>query len=523
MARLYYDASSIARKIATWLASAACHKSLIRQAAHLFLTLLITTQSMEPRIMSKSSTRLAVQCRLLAASILGVAAWVPAQAGPFVFNPGDIVVTVEGDGSNTGSYTDNQAAPLTLFQYAVSGTSSASAAGSLQLPQTTSGKQFAISGEYGSSSEGTLELSGNGQYLTLMGYGINANTFNANPGAYSLDTTNTALAQSGSVTGQSYTPVARVVALISGNGSVDTSTALTGVFNGNNPRSAATINGSTFYISGQGQSGDTTEGVFVAQRGATSATAINTTYDTRNVQIVNNQLFVSQDSKVGTGQLAFIASVGAAGSLPTGATTPAILPGLSTGSKKSADPGSLTLSGGNGNAINGSSGAIFISPEDYFFANSTTLYVADSGDPKAGGLGDGGLQKWTLNQTTNKWVLDYTLSTGLDLVADSQTSGTSGLYGLAGKVVGNSVELYATNFTLADLDPTFLYGITDTLSDTTATQAAGESFTQLEAAPADADFKGVAFAPTPVPLPSSAWMLLAGIGLLGFGKTRRPV
>ena len=41
-----------------------------------------------------------------------------------------------------------------------------------------------------------------------------------------------------------YTTVPRVVALIGGNGSVDTTTALTGVFNTNNPRSAATVDGS---------------------------------------------------------------------------------------------------------------------------------------------------------------------------------------------------------------------------------------------------------------------------------------
>jgi hypothetical protein len=50
----------------------------------------------------------------------------PAQAqssSSFSFAAGDLVVSVEGDGSGTGSYADNQAAPLTLYQYSLTGTS----------------------------------------------------------------------------------------------------------------------------------------------------------------------------------------------------------------------------------------------------------------------------------------------------------------------------------------------------------------------------------------------------------------
>ena len=104
-----------------------------------------------------------------------------------MYIPGNLVVSVEGDGSGTGSYGDNQAAPLTLYQYHPTGTTSATFVNSLMLPQSNSGANFAVSGEYGSSSEGILQLSGNGDYLTIMGYGINANTFNANPGAYGPD------------------------------------------------------------------------------------------------------------------------------------------------------------------------------------------------------------------------------------------------------------------------------------------------------------------------------------------------
>ena len=39
---------------------------------------------------------------------------------------------------------------------------------------------------------------------------------------------------------------------------------------------------------------------------------------------------------------------------------------------------------------------------------------------------------------------------------NGSAAGTTGLYGLTGSVSGNTVQLYATNFTLNDLDPTFL-------------------------------------------------------------------
>ena len=44
-------------------------------------------------------------------------------------------------------------------------------------------------------------------------------------------------------------------------------------------------------------------------------------------------------------------------------------------------------------------GQVNYSPEGFWFANATTLYVADTGDPKAGEHGplDGGIQKWVYN------------------------------------------------------------------------------------------------------------------------------
>ena len=114
-----------------------------------------------------------------------------AKAGPFSFTPGDLVVSIYGDGSSTGSYGDNQAAPITLQELSLNGTSApATPAASLELPQNapntaggtvTPGANWNISGEYGSSSEGALQLAANGQSLVIAGYGVNAATYNTNP------------------------------------------------------------------------------------------------------------------------------------------------------------------------------------------------------------------------------------------------------------------------------------------------------------------------------------------------------
>ncbi|HET6307745.1 MAG TPA: hypothetical protein VFG12_11195, partial [Rhodopila sp.] len=392
------------------------------------------------------------------------------------FTAGDLVISVVGDVNDSGNYGDNQAAPIALEELTTTGT----VVGQMVLPQETEVvngvTEYATSGEYGSSSEGSLSLAADGQSLTIMGYGVNAATYNTGgAGVYG----NAALAQSTSVPGGQYTPVARVVADIGYNGKVDTSTAIYNIDDTNNPRSVATVNGTTFYISGQGVKGDDTQGVFVADDGASSATAIDTSTDTRSVEIVDGVLYVSRDSTQGTSN---IESYGT--TLPTGATAGTPLSGID---------GTITLTAAQANGIDDSDvgGTIHLSPENFFFASSNVLYIADGGDPKEGGLGDGGLQKWT--ETDGTWSLDYTLTDGLNLVADTATSGTTGLIGLTGTVVGGVVELFATNSTIGDTDQPFLYGITDTLA---ATTGAGESFTILETAAPDTNIRGVSFAPT---------------------------
>lgn len=488
----------------------------------------------------------------------------PVAAAPITsFTGGDLVISTVScqvgasacdstSGANSGGL--DTASPITLDEFGLgTGGTSAAMAGTLTLPQAASGSNWAISGEYGSASEGFLQQSANGQYLTIMGYGVNATTFNTAP----TSTYGTAaLGQTTSLTGSTYTTVPRVVALIGTNGSVDTSTALTGVFNMNNPRSVATVNGTSFYVSGQGVTGDGTGGVFYATKGATTATPINANTttpsgsnngtqdpalatETRAVEIVNNgqgdTLYVSRDyaAKGSPNDSTDIRTLtNATGGLPTsssGLVANRILP--SVPSVTGDNTGSIDLTAGLANGINNAriGSFVYLSPEQFFFANPTTLYIADSGQPKNGNankaaLGEGGLQKWTLDTSTGDWTLDYDLVTGLDLVnnanADSNTptaAGVTGLFGLTGEVVGNQVELFATSYGLNELSPSFLYEITDTLSDTTIGEAAGEDFTTLYSAPAGTSIRGVAFAPVPEP---ASWALLIA-GVAGLGVLRR--
>ena len=169
-------------------------------------------------------------------------------------------------------------------------------------------------------------------------------------------------------------------------------------------------------------------------------------------------------------------------------------------------------------------------PFGLWFANPTTLYVADEGNgeneystavgnyPAALSQPTAGLQKWTFNGET--WSLAYTLQSGLNLGQPYAVSGypsgvnsatglpwapaTDGLRNLVGRLNRDgTATIWATTSTVSGngdegADPNKVVAITDQLRSASA--PAGESFSTLRSAGFGEVLRGVSFTPgTPPP------------------------
>jgi hypothetical protein len=166
-----------------------------------------------------------------------------------------------------------------------------------------------------------------------------------------------------------------------------------------------------------------------------------------------------------------------------------------------------------------------LTPFGFFFANPTTLYVADEGNATIGTDAQGnpilvsdplaGLQKWSL---VNKvWQLEYVLQDGLDLNTKQNVPGypvptyTTGLRNLTGRVNDDgTVTIYAVTAQTSSIsggepDPTKLVAITDDLDATHLPTDRDhfrgdddhglEHFVTLQQSRSGEVIRGVAFAP----------------------------
>ena len=258
------------------------------------------------------------------------------------------------------------------------------------------------------------------------------------------------------VSSSAATTVNRIVGRVDAGGAVTFPVAGITTYSGGSFRGAVT-DGTNYW--GAGANSGTV--VFQASPAAGLGTTVqSSTTNTRIVNVQNNQLYFS----TGSGTIGLY-QVGTG--TPTGASTATLLFATGTGS---------------------SPYGFAISP------TGTTAYVADDRSSTNGG----GIQRW--DNSGGTWGLTYTLSLG---------SGTGGgARGLTVDFGGPNPVLFAST---TEASANRLVTVTDV--------GTGSAFTTLATAPANTAFRGVAFAPTPVPEPASGLALsAAGVGLGGLAR-----
>jgi hypothetical protein len=403
--------------------------------------------------------------------------------------------------------------PIFLDQISTGGT----LINSLAIP--TSGANEIVT-SFSSKSELALNLSLDGSYITFMGYTTSPNTLDVSNGNTPglIDPTN-----------PSGIAVFRGVAQVDTNGNLVITD--TNAYSGDNGRAAiftGAANGNVYFTVGNDNNGTEKSGtVFTELIGATGAQVITpgatpgspgtlqagafniteegdpadkTAKDNnfRGLTIFNNTLYVTKGS--GSNGIDTVYQVGTAGTLPTagdpsGALTINVLPGFPTAIAKTA-------------------GVNNIYPFGIWFANSTTLYVADEGDGVVADAPNSiyaGLQKWSL--VSGSWQLDYVLQNGLNLgqqyglpnYPPALNPAIAGLRNLTGRVNGDgTVTIWAVTSAVSangdqGADPNKLVTITDNLVNTNPTVSAGEQFTTLRSAGYGEVLRGVSFAPAGAP------------------------
>jgi hypothetical protein len=250
----------------------------------------------------------------------------------------------------------------------------------------------------------------------------------------------------------------------------------------------------------------------------------------RGLTIYNNVVYYSKGSGGnGVNTVYFVDTTGKA--CPNGVglpiagaalpTAPESIPAATlTNLQKDGLPNDMCILAGFPQVPNSALATVTNFPFGLWFANATTLYVADEGDGTIANAGKtvAGLQKWTFNASKNEWQLAYVLTNGLQLGVPYNVPGyprglnsgpggtdlawapeTDGLRNLTGIVNRDgTATLYAVTSTVSGsgdqgADPNKVVCITDQLAATTA--PAWERFWTVESAAAGEVLRGVAWAP----------------------------
>jgi hypothetical protein len=434
-----------------------------------------------------------------------------------------VVSRIQYDGNTFGSsetfpniFTDPKVTgiqgPIFLDEYRISeGGSRARRVHTLPLTGITT--------SFSSKSEGALMRSVDGAFLTYMGY----------DGPVGANGVSNSYTTGANLPGNSNPLFDRVVALIDEDGAV-TLYLQANAYSGDNPRAAITVDGAELYMAGNADS-------TIDKSGVGPGTTIGARYDApgtptsyqlgkyfavdrpdettkqhvkdnnfRGIGIYGGNLYVSKGSGGNGDDGIFQVHKGIGNGLPTGTTnTITMLLGAPATDPATGNPSPLT-------------------PFGFWFANATTLYVADEGyanfDVKGHFIPDpqAGLQKWSLRQ--DAWQLDYILRDGLELYEPESVhhyptpTYTTGLRNMTGVVNPNgTVTIYAitsqwSTVSNGEPDPTKLVTVTDELAATTLpthhadgdddsgkTWDDRERFKTLRVSAAGEVFRGVAFAP----------------------------
>jgi hypothetical protein len=349
-------------------------------------------------------------CRRLAGALLLIGFLVPAAAaqGPTLpFIPGALVVSrVKFEGNNFGS---TETFPEIFNDPNISGIT-----GSIfidqyfplpNFPRLSTLPLTGITTSFSSKSEGALSLSANGKSLTYMGY-------QSDVGSQGVSNSETPGATLTTNTDPTYN---REVALISARGQV-TLTPETNAYSGDNPRAVTSVDGTQFYMAGNADSSlnkdgtgpGTTIGARYGVPGSDTSAQLGVYTATdrpdestkkhikdnnfRGVLIFNGNLYVSKGSGGNGDNGIFQVQNGSSDGLPTGTTNNIV--------ELLGSPATDPVSGANGP----------LTPFGFWFANPTTLYVADEGYTNTDDSGNlipdpyAGLEKWSLVDGTGSWT-----------------------------------------------------------------------------------------------------------------------
>jgi hypothetical protein len=250
----------------------------------------------------------------------------------------------------------------------------------------------------------------------------------------------------------------------------------------------------------------------------------------RGITVFNNVVYLTKGSgSNGVNTVYFLDTTGTA--CPKGVGLPASNAQLPT-SALSYDPAALQTTGlpsnmcilaGFPTALAKTANPVAF-PFALWFANATTLYLADEGDGSGGSSlythaaaqTSAGLQKWVFDATSQTWKLAGTLTSGLQLGVPYNVPGyptginaatnlpwapaTDGLRNLEGSVQHGKVTLWAITSTVSGggdqgADPNRLVMIEDSLSNTDPAVAAREQFHTLRQAGFGEVLRGVSLTP----------------------------